>query len=112
MVNGISITIECFEIVCVCVCVCVCAVLSHVWLFATPWTVAGQPHLSMKFSRQEYFQEKGVGCHSLVQGTFPTQGSNLVSYIAGKFFTIWATREALAIFLLEWELWICQFDSL
>ena len=25
-------------IVCVCVCVCVCK-LSHIWLFATPWTV-------------------------------------------------------------------------
>ena len=34
----------------------------------------------------------GVGCHFLLQGIFPTQGSNC---IAGKFFTIWATREAL-----------------
>ena len=29
-------------------------VLSHVQLFATPWTVAHQAPLSMKFSRQEY----------------------------------------------------------
>ena len=36
----------------------------------------------------------GVGCHSLLQGIFPTQGSNLQSRIAGGFFTIWATREA------------------
>ena len=28
--------------------------LSHVQLFATPWTVAYQPPLSMGFSRQEY----------------------------------------------------------
>ena len=47
--------------VCVCVCVCVCArarVLSlfrHVWLCATPWTVACQTPLSMGFSRQEYW---------------------------------------------------------
>ena len=27
--------------------------LSHVWLFATPWTVACQTPLSMEFSRQE-----------------------------------------------------------
>ena len=27
--------------------------LSHVWLFATPWTVAYQAHPSMGFSRQE-----------------------------------------------------------
>ena len=46
--------------------------LSHVWFFATPWTVACQGPLSMGFSRQEY----GVGCHAHLQGIFPTQGSN------------------------------------
>ena len=30
-------------------------VLSHVRLFATPWTVACQASLSMAFSRQEYW---------------------------------------------------------
>ena len=30
-----------------------CAVLSHIWLFATPWTVAYQTPLSMEFSGQE-----------------------------------------------------------
>ena len=36
-----------------------------------------------------------VGCHSLLQVIFPTQGSNpWSSEIAGKFFTFWATREA------------------
>ena len=29
--------------------------LSHVLLFATPWTVAHQAPLSMEFSRQEYY---------------------------------------------------------
>ena len=29
--------------------------LSHVWLFATPWTVAPQVPLSMGFPRQEYW---------------------------------------------------------
>ena len=36
------------------------------------WTVAHQPPLSMEFSRQNI----GVGFHSLLQGLFPTQGSN------------------------------------
>ena len=44
---------------CVCVCVCVCvrarAVLSHVRLFVTPWTVARQAPLSREFYRQEYW---------------------------------------------------------
>ena len=29
----------------------------------------------------------GVGCHVLLQGIIPTQGSNQVSHIAGGFFT-------------------------
>ena len=45
--------------------------LSRVPLFVTPWTVARQAPLSMEFSRQEY----RVGCHFLLQGIFPTQGS-------------------------------------
>ena len=34
--------------------------LSHVQLFATPWTVARQAPLSMEFSRQEYWS--GLPC--------------------------------------------------
>ena len=30
-------------------------VLSHVWLFATPWTIAYEAPLSMEFSRQDYW---------------------------------------------------------
>ena len=39
---------------CVCMHVCACT-LSHVQLFAIPWTVNCQPPLSMEFSRQEYW---------------------------------------------------------
>ena len=35
-------------------CVSEWQLLSHVWLFATPWTVTCQAPLSMEFSRQEY----------------------------------------------------------
>ena len=55
----------------------------HVWLFATPWTVAHQAPLSLG-------KNTGVGCHALLQGIFPTQ----VSHIAGGFFMVWVTREA------------------
>ena len=34
-------------------CVCACSV-SHVRLFATPWTIAHQAPLSMEYSRQYY----------------------------------------------------------
>ena len=42
--------------------------LSHVWLFATPWTIYS-PWNSPG-------QNTGVGSLSLLQGIFPTQGSN------------------------------------
>ena len=35
----------------------------------------------------------GVGCHSFLQGIFPSRDRTWVSCIAGRFFTIWATRE-------------------
>ena len=47
--------------------------LSHVWLFATPWTVAYQAPQSMEFFRQEYWS----GLPFPSPGIFPTQGSNL-----------------------------------
>ena len=46
--------------------------LSRARLFATPWTVAYKAPLAMEFSRQEYWS----GLHFLLQGIFPTQGSN------------------------------------
>ena len=39
----------------------------------TPWTITHQAPLSMEFSRQEYWS----GLPFLLQGIFPTQGSNL-----------------------------------
>ena len=41
--------------------------LSHVQLFATPWTVAHQAPLSMEFSRQEYWS--GLPCPSFSKGS-------------------------------------------
>ena len=57
--------------VCVCVCVCVCVrvcMLSHVQLFAAPWTAVLQAPLSMGFSGKN----TGVGCHARLQGIFLT----------------------------------------
>ena len=41
----------------------------------------------------------GLGCHFFLQGIFPTQGLNQVSCTAGRFFTIWAPREALSFLI-------------
>ena len=45
--------------------------LSHVWLFATPWTVASQAPWDSPGKNTR------VDCHFFLQGIFLTQGSNL-----------------------------------
>ena len=46
--------------------------VAQLCLFATPWTVAHQAFLS----GDSPAKNTGVGCHALLQGIFPTQGSN------------------------------------
>ena len=46
--------------------------LSHVRLFATPWTVDYHAPPSWDFPDKH----TGVGCHFLLQGIFQTQGLN------------------------------------
>ena len=48
-------------------------VLSHVQLFVTPWTAAHQVLCARNFPGKN----TGVGCHFLLQGIFPAQGSKL-----------------------------------
>ena len=68
--------------------------VSHVWLFVTPWTVAYQAPLSMEFSRQEYWS--GLWCP--LPGDLPDLGIRPTSLksppVAGGFFTTIATWEA------------------
>ena len=65
--------------------------LSRVRLLAAPWTVAHQAPLSLGFSRQKDWS--GQPCPS--PGDLHHPGIELGSpSIAGRFFTIWATREA------------------
>ena len=59
---------------------------SHVQLFVTLWTAPHQAPLSMDSPGEN----TGVGCHVLLQGIVPTQGSTHVpcsSCTAGGFFT-------------------------
>ena len=51
---------------------CMLCHFSHVQFFVTLWAIDYQAPLSMGFSRKE----SGVGWHFLLQGIFPTQGSN------------------------------------
>ena len=67
-----------------------CLSLSLVWLFATPWTVAGQGPLSMEFSSQGFWMWVGF---LFSRGSPQPRDQTWVSCIAGRSFTIWATRE-------------------
>ena len=69
--------------------------LSCVQLFETP-TVDCQAPLSGEFSRQEYWSGQPFPS----PGMFPIQGLNQVSHIAGRFFTVWATKEVQLLCLL------------
>ena len=60
-----------------------------IWLYATLWTAAFQVPLSVGFSSKN----TGGGCHFLLQGIFPTQGTHisLSPVLASRFFTTSAT---------------------
>ena len=79
---------------------CLCMQLSHVRLFATPWTVAHQAPLSIGSSRQE--QRSGLPSPS--PGALPKPGIKPVSLaspaLAGELFTTGVTWEALIMLLL------------
>ena len=69
-----------------------CESLNCVWLSVTPWTVAHQAPPSMGFSRREYWS--GLPCPP--PGDLPDPGIEPGSpALAGRLFTIWASREAL-----------------
>ena len=62
--------------------------LSHVWLFVTPQTVARQAPLSLGFSRQEYWS----GLPFSTPRSLPNQGKESLSLVSpalvGEFFTM------------------------
>ena len=75
--------------------------LSHVPLFANPWTVARQAPLSMGSSRQEYWSRLPFP----TPGDLPDPGSKLVSLVppvlAGGFFT----TSAITLNGRRWKHW-------
>ena len=79
---------------------CMLNCFSHIWLFATPWTVACQAPLSVAFSRQEYWS--GFPCPP--PGDLPNPGNESADLgspaLSDRFFTICATWETLNISLL------------
>jgi len=81
---------------------CMLSCFTHVWLYATLWTVACQAPPSMRFSRQEYWS--GLPCPP--PGNLPNPGIKPTSLtspaVAGGFFTISATWEAHKLRPFPW----------
>ena len=70
---------------------CCAQLLSHVQLFATPWTIACQAPLSMGILQARTLEWVVM---PFFRGSSQPRDRTQVSHIAGGFFTIWSTREA------------------
>ena len=75
--------------------------LSHVQLFATPWTITPQAPLATGFSRQKYwsglpFPSPGDLLDPRIKARSPALEADSFFVHASRFFTIWPTREASA----------------
>ena len=90
---------------------CVLSHFSRVELFATPWTIAGQPPLSMGFSKQEYWSE--LPC--TLPGDLPDPGIEPASLmspaLADKFFTTAAAAKSLSRVRLLATPWTAAFQA-
>ena len=75
--------------------------LSRVCFFATPWTIACQAPLSMWILQARILEWVAMPSS---RGSSQPRDQTQVSLIAGRFFTIWATREAHLSHLL-----LCNF---
>ena len=87
---------------------CVLSSFSRVRLFATPWTIALQAPLSMRFSKQEYwsglpFPSPGDLPDPWTESVFPMSPA-----LVGKFFTTSATWGHKAA---SYRYYICFFQS-
>ena len=92
---------------------CMLSLVSHVWLFATLWTVALQASLSMEFTRQEYWS--GLPWPSL--GDLPDPGVELMSLMSpaliGSFFNSNATWEAqTSVWSSKWAYYLHSYLDL
>ena len=80
---------------------------------ATPWTVAYQAPLSVGILQAWILEWVAIPSS---RGSFQPRDRTQVSHIAGRFFTIWATREAqrmsLGIQLIMKTLNLLQYSSL
>ena len=64
--------------------------LSQIWLFVTPWTIARQAPLSMGILQTRILERVAI---SFSRGSSCPRDWTQISCVASRFFTIWTTRE-------------------
>ena len=69
------------------ICCCCCQLLSHIQLFAAPWTASHQAPLSMRFPRQEYWSGQPFPPPGDLPGLGIQPESPVSPPLAGRFFT-------------------------
>ena len=67
----------------------------HVQIIVTLWSVACQAPLSVGI-----LQKPRAGCHALLQGVFPTQGSNAASVLQADSLLLITGKDLM---IAEWE---------
>ena len=83
--------------------------LSHIWLFVTPWTIAFQVSLSMDFSRQEYWSELPFP----TPGDLPHPGIEPISSeLADRSYTTVPPGKHLEGIKIEILIWLRKWKSL
>ena len=74
---------------------CCCLVAQSCLTLATPWTAARQAPLSMRILQARSLEWIAMPSS---RGSSQPRVRTQVSYTAGRFFTIWATREVLTFY--------------
>ena len=77
--------------------------LSHVWLFATPWTIAHQAPLSMRFPSQEYWSGLPTNYPSSKWGLQKIQASFII-WTLSKFLLTKVNNQSIWI---AWDIYRC-----
>ena len=70
----------------------------------TPWTIAHQASLSIRFPRQEYWSGYPLSIY-FSRGISLSRDWSQVFWIIGRFFTNWATRVPIYLLLLAYTFW-------
>ena len=89
---------------------CMYYLLSHVQLFVTPWTVTCQAPESVHGILQARIQEWVAILFS--RGSSQSRNRTQVSWIAGRFFTVWATNPMSLFIILYYSAFSCVISFL